>query len=112
MPSDMAECSNPCIAPNKAQQEWKRATGRASQHRCRAWAAHTRHEDCQRRLQRLVKLYKTPLTARAIHDGKYVKHVACWLVKLDLLPLCTAKTVLSKQRVILLRTPPSLPPLP
>lgn len=85
--------------------------GRASQHHRRAWAAHIHHETASApgRLQRLVKFYRTPLTARATQDGKHVKHVACWLVKLDLQPLCTAKTVLSKRRVILLLTPPSAP---
>lgn len=61
------------------------------------------------RLQGLVKLYNTPLTARGTQDGKHVKHVACWLVKLDLQPLWTAKTVLSKWRVTLLLIPPSAP---
>lgn len=40
----------------------------------------------------------TTLSARATQDEKYAKHVACWLVKLDLQPLWTAKTVLSKVR--------------
>lgn len=107
----ICQWGNPCTAANKAKQEWKCATGRAPWQCCRAWAAHTHQETSNTpgRLQGLVKFFNIPLTARATQDGKHVKHVACWLVKLDLQPLWTAKTVLRKWRVTLLLTPPSAP---
>lgn len=111
MPSDMAECGNPRPAPDKVQREWKRAMGRAPRH-CRRVSGNThspRPAGAPARLRWLVKSYRTPPTARAARDGKRVKHVACWLVKLDLQPLCAAKTVLSKRRVILPLTPPTAP---
>lgn len=97
---------NPCITPNKVQQEWKCAMDSAPWQSCRAWPAHIHQETSSTpgRLQGLVKL-----SARATQDEKHIKHVACWLVKLDLQPLWTAKTVLSKWGVTLLLTPPSAP---